>query len=491
MRNVIDDQIKIGETSIKDIQFDLNSRDEIPQILMGLQHIYSNKDLRKSVFDILEDLTPEGIDPKNGRNGMSYWKILVLGTLRLGCNIDYDKLKEIADQHNTVREMLGYLIYLDEEKFYPLQTVKDNVSLLTPEVMDQVNQEVVKYGHSLLGKTVLDTLNASCDSFVVETNVHFPTDINLLLDAIGKVIPLMGLVCKSAGISDWRQSNHNKKKVKRLYRITQQLKRSNSKNPQKKAEKEKKIQEAYLAYLDLCANFLCKAEWTIQKIRNDSAIGGVFTELQLMTIESYMAHASRQIEQTHRRVIQGEKIPHDEKVFSIFEEHTEWISKGKAGVPQELGLKVCILQDQYGFICHHKVMRAQVDNEVAISMIFETQSRFPNLASCSFDKGFYSPVVKEVLPLLLDQVVLPKKGKMNEEEKRNTQTEDYIKARRKHSAVESAINALEHHGLDRCPDKGINGFMRYVSLSILSRNIHILGCIIQQKEKEKQKLKAA
>jgi len=56
-----------------------------------------------------------------------------------------------------------------------------------------------------------------------------------------------------------------------------------------------------------------------------------------------------------------EKIPHEEKVFSIFEPHTEWISKGKAGVPQELGLQVCVLKDQYGFILHHLVMEQQTD----------------------------------------------------------------------------------------------------------------------------------
>ncbi len=67
-----------------------------------------------------------------------------------------------------------------------------------------------------------------------------------------------------------------------------------------------------------------------------------------------MAHATRQIDQIRRRVILGEVIAHEEKVFSIFEPHTEWISKGKAGVPVELGLKVCILEDQHQFILHHQ-----------------------------------------------------------------------------------------------------------------------------------------
>ena len=59
-------------------------------------------------------------------------------------------------------------------------------------------------------------------------------------------------------------------------------------------------------------------------------------------------------------------------------------------------------------------------------------------------------------------------------------------ARRKHSAVESSINALVNHGLDRCPDHGLDGFKRYVGLAVLARNIQILGHNIQQKENKKQ-----
>ena len=97
------------------------------------------------------------------------------------------------------------------------------------------------------------------------------------------------------------------------------------------------------------------------------------------------------MDQTTRRVIHGEVIPHEEKVFSIFEPHTEWISKGKAGVPVELGVKVCILEDQHQFILHHRVMEKETDEQVCIPMVVEAKKRFPKLNACSFDKGFHSP----------------------------------------------------------------------------------------------------
>jgi hypothetical protein len=193
---------------------------------------------------------------------------------------------------------------------------------------------------------------------------------------------------------------------------------------------------------------------------------------KILIIESFIIDAERQIDQIRRRVILGEVIPHEEKVFSNFEKQTEWISKVTAGVAVEFGLKVCILEDQHQFILHHQVMEKKTDDKVAVSMVQETLKRFPNLYSCSFDKGFHSPENQIELNKLLSYVALPKKGKLSKVSKEAEQTDEFIKARHAHSAVESAINALEVHGLDICLDRGIDGFIRYVALAVLTRNVH-------------------
>ena len=158
MRKVIDLQMKIGEISIADIKFDLRSRDEIPKLLQGLQQIYCNREIREEVFEILKKIVPANINSNNGRPGMDLWTIFVLGTLRLCCNWDYDKLMEIANNHKTLRQMLGHGI-MEQDYNYALQTLKDNVSLFTPEVLDEINQIVVKYGHKLVGKKDGEDLN--------------------------------------------------------------------------------------------------------------------------------------------------------------------------------------------------------------------------------------------------------------------------------------------------------------------------------------------
>jgi len=77
---------------------------------------------------------------------------LKIKIFRLNCNWDYDKVKEIADNHKTLRQMLGHGDFEEDDYQYPIQTIKDNVSLLTPEVLDKINQVVVKAGHNLVKK---------------------------------------------------------------------------------------------------------------------------------------------------------------------------------------------------------------------------------------------------------------------------------------------------------------------------------------------------
>jgi hypothetical protein len=485
MRKVIEEQMKIGEVSIADIQFDLSSRDEIPKLLIGLQSIYCDKKIRARIFQLLEELVPDNVDPNNGRRGMDLWKILVLGTVRLGCGWDYDKLQDTADNHATLRLMLGHS-RMDNYTCYPLQTLKDNLTLFTPELLDKINIIAVEHGHKVIGLSTEEKLNASCDSYVVETDVHFPTDTNLLWDALRRTIILIMRLCDELGLTDWRQGKDHLRKIKRLFLIAQRMKHSNSKDKKKREERSQLIINIHLLYLELAQLVVEKAKNTLDSVSTSDFLIG----LKIEEIKKYIGHAERQIDQVRRRVVDGETIPHHEKVFSIFEEHTEWIKKGKMGKPVELGLAVCIIKDQFGLILYHRVMQNETDDKVAVPMIRETINRFSNLSSCSFDKGFHSPSNQEELAELLEKVILPRKGKLSAVNKEVENSEEFKRARRKHSAVESSISALENHGLDRCPDHGLDGFKRYVALGVLARNLQIIGHAIQQKQlKREQRLR--
>lgn len=476
MRKILREQMQMGQIDISDIKIELDTRDEIPPLLRGLQHLYTNETTRNEIFRLLLKMVPKHIDINNGRKGMNLWKILVLGTLRLRCRWDYDKLQEIANNHYTLRQMLGHGM-LDFTERYARQTLNDNLRWFTPEILDQISRIAVIEGRRCLGIAPDAPLHGRCDSFVGETDVHFPTDINLLWDAARKTLKLTHRLCELTQTAGWRQTPHLLKKVKAQYRTVQKMR-----DKEKTGTANDGIGiTATQTYIDTCAELFDRATRTTTSLSAHFLYSGLVDEIRYFIEQGY-----KQIDQICRRCFKGETIPHEEKVFSLFEPHTEWIVKGKAGISQELGLRVCIIESSEGFILHHKVMENQTDDQVAVEITRETKERFPSLKSCSYDKGFHSPQNQQDLRNELDFVVLPKKGRRTPEEQTHEGSEEFGELRRKHAAVESAINALEHCGLDRCRDFGIDGFKRYVSLAILARNIHRLGYILQEQEREKE-----
>lgn len=484
MRAVENVQMRLGEVDISQIQFDLRSRDDIPRVLRGLQYIYTHPILREKIFEILRQKIAPNISQENGRPGMLLWRILVCGILRLDLNIDYDRLLELMNQHLTLREMLGHDRW-DRESKYMLKTVKRNVALLTPEILDEISQLLVREGHALIKKDGNGALRGRCDSFVVETHVHFPTDINLLFDATRKVIELTAQLCEKHKMSGWRQSAHLIRELKRAMRYAQSSKRSRKKSEETQEESAEKIK--HREYVQLTQKYLSKARDSLMILTLECGLSAIESVTIVAEIKGFMKHADRQIDQIERRVLKGETIPHEEKVFSLFQPHTEWISKGKAGVPVELGIRVCVLEDHHGFILHHHVMQKQTDEVVATLMVREAQKRFTGLSVCSFDRGFHSPQNQIELAQMLEHVGLPRKGKLSQKAREHENSAGFRAARHKHAAVESAINGLEVHGLDVCPDHGITGFKRYVAFAVLARNIHRLGDIVWKRDIQRAK----
>ena len=310
--------------------------------------------------------------------------------------------------------------------------------------------------------------------------MHYPTDINLLWDAIRKTIEIAADLCQAHGLSDWRQSAYSLRQFKKLYRHAQKLKHSTSQDEGKRQDKEAAMRQAHRAYLEQAQVYLDRASDTRGRLKHL-----VLAEAFLGDLDRFMRHAERQIDQIDRRVLQGQTIPHAQKVFSLFQPHTEWISKGKAGIPVELGLRVCVVEEQHRFILNHQVMQGTTDDAIAVSIIEETKQRFDNLHSVSMDKGFHSKDNQDKLKRLVNIVVLPKKGRLAAVDRERESNAEFVRLRQQHCAVESAINALEQHGLDVCPDHGIVGFKRYVALAVVARNVQRLGAVLRQQAAER------
>ncbi len=253
----------------------------------------------------------------------------------------------------------------------------------------------------------------------------------------------------------WRKLKSIKKETKKIFRSCSWYVFKG-----KKEDAKKHMVRQYLAHAN---NILSRSRQLLMKILDQD-------------LKYYTDYVALFINQIDRRLLQGEIIPSEEKVYSIFEPHTEWINKGKRS--PELGNMVLITTNQYHLIMDYKIMFNEKDASQIVSLMGRLKTNYPHqiIDSISTDKGFYSKENFEyVVNSGIKKVIMPKKGKLNKNEYAREHDSGFIKLRNKHSAVESNINMLEHHGLNRCIDKGKAHLERYVALSILAYNLHIIG----------------
>ncbi len=153
---------------------------------------------------------------------MDLWIIFVLAQTRLCMNLDYDNLHHMANYDKLLRQIMGIEFdnyYAIEPIMFEYQNILDNVSLLDDETVRQLNQIVVKMGHDVFNKKEEDPLHLKIDSFVVESNVHFPTDYNLLWDSARKCIDMVGKFTeKYQDLTGWHKINYWHRKLKREMR---------------------------------------------------------------------------------------------------------------------------------------------------------------------------------------------------------------------------------------------------------------------------------
>ena len=153
MREVHRRQFELGQVPVEKIWIDPKSRDDIPAVLKGLQHIWSDEALRARLFALVDEHVLPETDREVGRPGMELWRILVLGVLKQGLSCDFDRLHDLANHHETVRAFLGHGDFGDKT-YDEYQTVLDNVCLLTPELLSEVGRLVVESGHAVAKKTL-------------------------------------------------------------------------------------------------------------------------------------------------------------------------------------------------------------------------------------------------------------------------------------------------------------------------------------------------
>ena len=476
MRKRFEQQYSIDELRIEDTEINLKSRDALPKLLLTLLHIYTTPKYNKQIFSVLDNAILKG-KKKTGRKGLDLWQIFVLAQVRLSRNLNYDVLHDLANNHHSLRQLLGIERTWEKERIVlEYQNIVDNVKLLDDETLKEINNIIVQIGHDVFKKKEEEALHLKTDSFVVQSNVHFPTDYNLLWDSARKSVSIIEKITEKYNIEGWRKSKNWRKELKKLSRNVGQSSR-------KKQENKEKIVVEYLQKAKLLSK-------KIHKSLPHFPLNDVKDYINLSSLEYYLEMLDKHIDLLERRVIKEEIIPHSEKVFSIFEPYTEWKTKGKRNPAVELGKNLQVTTDQFHLIIDFEIMESTTDNNAVIPLADRVLSRHL-VSSWSFDKGYFSKENKELLKLFIDDLVMPKKGKLNKKEYEEEHKKEFKITRNKHSAIESNINELEHRGLDKCPDRGYQHYKNYIALGVCAYNLHRIGAELMRQARAKHKLRKA
>jgi len=469
MRKHYDNQGRLDVTPIGELKLNFDCRDEMIPVLAGLQDIYSSIPLRNKVVRLVAADVNRDSRRDIGRPGLDDWQIVVLAAVRLGCNMNLDKLQDQAENHGSLRTMLG-LGGWEEGPSFDWRRIRDTLCRLQPSTLEAINQAIVSRGQELDPDAAT---RVRADSFVVETDIHYPTESSLIGDGMRKIIPSSAKLAEELGITIWRQHKDSLKKIEREIRLIAQI--SSSKSPKAKAG----LQSAYQALLKRAAKYLNRAK----DLQKQAETAPFSLEIAMLTgeLDHWIALTNRVCDTAFRRVILGETVPNSEKLFSLFEPHTQLYRRGKAKEENQFGRLVLVFEDAAGFISHYHLMdRDATDADVLLEQTRAVQQKHDGrIESASFDRGFYSAENEKELKKIIENPCLPPRHPAQFAERMAEASVEFHQQRQRHPGIESAIGALQAgNGLKRCRDHSEIGFERYLGLAILGRNIHTLGKLL-------------
>jgi IS5 family transposase len=301
------------------------------------------------------------------------------------------------------------------------------------------------------------------DTTVYETNIHYPTDSSLLWDSFRTLSRLLREVQKELPELNLRHRFHDKK-VKKLFTFI-------SRNASSKSKRTlRKVKSAYRELIN-------RVGWIHgvgQEVLREVCLAGY----DVPELAHYLPLVARILDQAVRRVLQGETVPPDEKLYSLFEEHTELIKRGKAAKPIEFGHKILLAQTGEKFIHHYKVMPQRIEDKELLAPALEAYKDlfgdYPNVLST--DKGFYESM-KQILALEEKIVVvsIAKKGRRTPEEYARETTEEFLAGQRFRAGAEGSISVLKRaFKLGKCFFKGFKHYAASVGLAVLCHNLVLL-----------------
>jgi transposase, IS5 family len=435
-------------------------------------------DHEEMIETVRRDLERGLKNPGTGRGGLTPPQVLRSLILMRVKNWNYRELRERITDGYTLRQFTD---------FYCQPVPKHDAfnrafNRLTPETLQAVNELVVQ---AAVDVGLEDGQKLRVDTTVVQTDIHHPTDSALLWDVVRVVTRLVRRL--NAAVQQRIQGFRNRTRAAR--RRMQEIQRMTPK------ERSHRQVEKYRQLIGITEEVVRSARKVLQQTRrargkdviSDLAIGELRKE-----IDHYGELGNRVIDQARRRVLQGEQVPTAEKIYSIFETHTDLIKRGKAQTPIEFGHKVFLAESAQGLITQYQVLEGNPGDDQQVEPSLERHKETFGHAPALYgsDRGFFSETnVKSCRQNGVKVVSIPQRGgKKTAKRKAYEKSAAFKKGQRFRAGIEGRISVLfRGRGMKRCLAEGQQRFELSVGAAVLANNLMRIAALLDKRTLRKRK----
>jgi IS5 family transposase len=417
-------------------------------------------------------------NPGTGRSGLTPPQVLRSLILMRVKNWNYRELRERITDGYTLRQFTD---------FYCQPVPKHDAfnrafNRLTPETLQAVNELVVQ---AAVDVGLEDGQRLRVDTTVVQTDIHHPTDSTLLWDVVRVVTRLV--LRLSTAIQQRMQGFRNRTRAAR--RRMQEIQRM---TPKERYERQTEKYRELIGVTEEVANSAQKVVEQTRKARGKDLVAEMAIPALRKEIDHYCELGDRVIDQARRRVLQGEQVPTAEKIYSIFETHTDLIKRGKMQTPIEFGHKVFLAESAQGLITQYEVLEGNSgdDQQVEPSLARHRENFRRAPAVYSSDRGFFSETnVKSCKKKGVKVVCIPQRGG-----KKTVQRQAYEKSpafkegQRFRAGIEGRISVLfRGRGMKRCLAEGRQRFEVLVGAAVLANNLMRIAAMLSKRSCRKRR----
>ena len=464
MTRIADPQINFA-----DIEF-LTQGIDLDPILKRMSDFLD--DQPKIVERVRQDLQGGLKKPNTGRTAMTATQVLRSLVVMRVKNWDYRELRErIADGY-TLRRFTGF----NSQRVPKHDAFNRAFNKLQPQTMQALNELVLKAAVDL---GLEDGKRLRVDTTVVETDIHHPTDNTLLWDVVRVITRLVGRLAELVpnGITGFTNRKRSaRRRMQEIQRMT-----ARQRHTQQKGK--------YRHLIGITQQVVHNARGVLEKTKDQCAVDLmddlVIGELR-RKIDHYCQLGARVIDQSRRRVLEGEQVPSAEKIYSIFETHTDLIKRGKIQKPIEFGHKIFLAESARGLITQYRVLEGNPSDHIHVTPSLKCHKKTFGLAPdwYSSDRGFFSVEnIKACKGVKL--VCIPQRGgKRTARREAFEKSPEFKKGQRFRAGIEGRISVLfRGRGMKRCLAEGRERFEVLVGAAVLTNNLMTIARLLNQKQK--------